>query len=54
MGQGIEKACRGYQGHHLFRQHERKVELPKDKTELMALILDIGEYERLSGVNTPN
>lgn len=34
-------------------KHERKVELPKDKTELVALIRDIGEYERLSGVNYP-
>ena len=34
-------------------EHERKVELPKDKTELVALIRDIGEYERLSGVNYP-
>lgn len=34
-------------------EHERKVELPKDKTELVALIRDIGEYERLSWVNYP-
>ncbi len=34
-------------------EHERKVELPKDKTELVALIRDIGEYGRLSGVNYP-
>ena len=34
-------------------KHERKVELPKDKTELVALIRDIGEYERLSWVNYP-
>lgn len=34
-------------------EYERKVELPKDKTELVALIRDIGEYKRLSWVNYP-
>lgn len=37
--------------HKALVRHERKAELPKDKTELVALIRDIGEYERLSGVN---
>lgn len=37
--------------HKALIKHERKVELPKDKTELVALIRDIGEYDRLSGVN---
>ena len=37
--------------HKALVRHERKAELPKDKTELVALIRDIGEYDRLSGVN---
>lgn len=37
--------------HKALVRHERKAELPKDKTELVALIRNIGEYERLSGVN---
>lgn len=37
--------------HKALVRHERKAELPKDKTELVAIIRDIGEYDRLSGVN---